>query len=218
MNKKTEKENAAALGQNTENAAAPAPEPGANEPRTRLALEVFLVFLKIGAFTFGGGYAMIALIEREIAERRKYVTKKDILDIVAVAESTPGPIAINMATFVGFRTAGVLGAFAATMGVVLPSFCIIFALSFILRQFRDVEAVRWAFFGIRAGVLALICKGWLSMAKACPRSVFALVIALAAFAVATFADITVLWVIAGAALCGLVYSLVCARVGRGAKK
>ena len=186
--------------------------------RARLALELFLVFFKIGAFTFGGGYAMIALIEREIAENKRYVTKKDILDIVAVAESTPGPIAINMATFVGYRTAGVPGSFAATLGVVLPSFCIIFALSFILRRFQDVKQVRWAFCGIRAGVLALIVKGWLSMFKACPKTVFSLVVALASFAVATFVDVSVLWVIAGAALCGLVYSIVRERAGKGAGK
>ena len=186
--------------------------------RMRLALELFLVFFKIGAFTFGGGYAMIALIEREIAENKKYVSKKDVLDIVAVAESTPGPIAINMATFVGFRTAGALGSFAATLGVVLPSFVIIFALSFVLRQFQDAAAVRWAFSGIRAGVLALIVKGWLSMFKACPRTVFSLIIALASFAVATFVDVSVLWVIAGAAVLGLVYSLVRERAGRGNQK
>lgn len=188
----------------------------------RLALEVFLVFFKIGAFTFGGGYAMIALIEREIAERKKYVTKKDILDIVAVAESTPGPIAINMATFVGYRTAGVPGSFAATLGVVLPSFCIIFALSFVLRQFQDVVQVRWAFNGIRAAVLALIIKGWVSMAKACPKSVFSLIIAITSFVCAVLFDkvfhFSLLWIIAGAALCGLVYTVVREKTEKGAKK
>ena len=160
----------------------------ARKSTLRLALEVFLVFFKIGAFTFGGGYAMIALIEREIAERKKYVTKSDILDIVAVAESTPGPIAINMATFVGYRTAGVLGSFFATLGVVLPSFIIIFALSFVLRQFKDVKQVRWAFNGIRAAVLALIVKGWVSMAKACPKSVFSLIVAVVSFVCAVLFD------------------------------
>ena len=186
--------------------------------KARLWLEMFLVFFKIGAFTFGGGYAMIAVVEREIAERRGYVTKKDILDIVAVAESTPGPIAINMATFVGYRTAGFFGSLAATLGVVLPSFCVIFVLSFVIRRFRAIREVGWAFCGIRAGVLALICKGWLSMAKACPKSVFSLVIAVASFAVATLTDISVLWVIGGAALLGLVYFSVCERVGKEAGK
>ncbi len=180
--------------------------------KRRLAAELFLTFFKIGAVTFGGGYAMISLIEHEIAEKKKYVSKNDILDIVAVAESTPGPIAINMATFVGFRTAGVLGSAAATLGVVLPSFVIIFILSFIIRQFRDLDAVRYAFCGIRAGVLALIIKAWISMSKVCPRSVFSLIVAVAAFGVASFVDISVLWVVALCALCGFVYSTVRDRV------
>ena len=92
-------------------------------------LSVFLTFLKIGAFTFGGGYAMIPLIQREAVEKHGWVSDDDILEIVAVAESTPGPIAINAATFVGYRVGGFFGAAAATMGVVLPSFCIILAVS-----------------------------------------------------------------------------------------
>lgn len=138
---------------------------------------LFIIFAKIGAFTFGGGYAMISLIEREVAEKKKYIEKEEIIDIVAVAESTPGPIAVNMATFVGYRTAGFFGAAAATFGVVLPSFLIIYILSFVIRQFADFAPVKYAFCGIRAGVLALIVKAWLSMYKASPKSVFAYIIA-----------------------------------------
>lgn len=188
-----------------------------NKTKGKLIFELFLTFFKIGAFTFGGGYAMIALIEREIAENRKYLSKEDILDIVAVAESTPGPIAINMATFVGYRTAGVLGSVAATLGVVLPSFVIIYVLSFIIRQFADFKPVKYAFCGIRAGVLALIVKAWISMFKACPKSLFAYVLALAALLVAVLVDVSVLWVILGCAVCGLVYYLVRERVGQGGK-
>ena len=97
---------------------------------------LFGTFFKIGAFTFGGGYAMIPLIQREVVEKRHWIEQSDILDIVAIAESTPGPIAINTATFVGYRTGGFLGAACATLGVVLPSFAVIFALSFVLRQFQ----------------------------------------------------------------------------------
>lgn len=186
-----------------------------NKAKLRLVLELFLTFFKIGAFTFGGGYAMIALIESEIAEKRKYLSKEDILDIVAVSESTPGPIAVNMATFVGYRTAGVLGSAAATLGVVLPSFVIIYILSFVIRQFEEFKPVQYAFCGIRAGVLALIVKAWISMFKACPKSVFAYILAAAALIVATFVDISVLWVIVGCAVCGLVYSAVRERIGKG---
>ena len=129
-----------------------------------LCLKLFLKFLKIGAFTFGGGYAMIPLIRREIALREGWIEDKDILDILAVSESTPGPIAVNTATFVGYRLAGPWGAAAATVGVVLPSFVIIFALSFVLRQFEELPAVRYAFWGIRVAVVALVCSALVSMA------------------------------------------------------
>ena len=127
--------------------------------------QVFLSFFKIGAFTFGGGYAMIPLIQNEAVEQRHWVTDDDILEVVAIAESTPGPIAINSATFVGYKAAGVLGSVCATLGVVLPSFVIILVLSFVLRQFQELEAVRYAFFGIRAGVLALLVKALIMMYK-----------------------------------------------------
>ena len=99
---------------------------------------LFWTFFKIGAFTFGGGYAMIPLIQREVAERRRWLKDGDILDIVAIAESTPGPIAINSATFVGYQVCGTFGAFCATLGVVLPSFLVIYVISFVLRQFSQL--------------------------------------------------------------------------------
>ena len=112
---------------------------------------LFQTFFKIGAFTFGGGYAMIPLIQREVVEKRRWMEQGDILDIVAIAESTPGPIAINTATFVGYRVGGFVGAGCATLGVVLPSFVIIFALSFVLRQFQALKAVQYAFWASRQG-------------------------------------------------------------------
>ena len=103
-----------------------------NKPKQILTL--FLTFLKIGAFTFGGGYAMIPLIQKEIAENKKWITEQDILDIIAIAESTPGPIAINAATFVGFKVCGFWGAFFSTLGIVIPSFIVISLLSFIIKE------------------------------------------------------------------------------------
>ena len=105
-------------------------------------LTLFLTFLKIGAFTFGGGYAMIPLIQREIVLRRRWITDDDILEITAIAESTPGPIAVNSATFVGYRVGGLPGAALSTVGVVLPSFVIITAISYVLRQFESLAAVK----------------------------------------------------------------------------
>ena len=131
----------------------------------RELLTIFLTFLKIGAFTFGGGYAMIPLIQKEAVERHGWVTDEDILDIVAIAESTPGPIAINAATFVGHQTRGFAGAVAATLGVGLPSFVTIFVIFHILQAFRDAKAVQYAFNGIRVGVLVLLIKALVKMLK-----------------------------------------------------
>ena len=126
---------------------------------------IFLTFFKIGAFTFGGGYAMIPLIQREAVEKHHWVTDEDILDIVAIAESTPGPIAINAATFVGYHVAGFAGAVVATLGVVLPSFAIILLISEILHRFQNLQVVQYAFNGIRVGVLVLMLKALIKMLK-----------------------------------------------------
>ena len=166
--------------------------------------QIFLTFFKIGAFTFGGGYAMIPLIQREAAEKHGWVTEEDILEIVAIAESTPGPIAINAATFVGYRARGVLGAVAGTLGVVMPSFIIILAISGILRQFQENVYVQYAFRGIRCGVLALILKAMWGMYKKCKKTVPAYMVMAAAFALVSFVKLPVLWVIIGCAVFGIV--------------
>ena len=118
--------------------------------KLKKVFQLFITFIKIGAFTFGGGYAMVPLIQRETVEKKKWINDDDILEIVAIAESTPGPIAVNSATFVGYKTAGVLGAAAATIGVVLPSFTIIYFISFVIDKFENNTAVKYAFSGIRA--------------------------------------------------------------------
>ena len=170
-------------------------------------LQVFLSFFKIGAFTFGGGYAMIPLIQNEAVEKRGWVTDDDILEIIAIAESTPGPIAINSATFVGYRAAGVLGSACATLGVVLPSFVIILLISFVLKQFQDIMAVQYAFMGIRAGVLALLCKSLWTMYKKSPKGWVSYVVMAGAFVLTAIFDINVIFVIIGCAVFGLVTSL-----------
>ena len=169
-------------------------------------LRLFLTFLKIGAFTFGGGYAMIPLIQREAVEKQQWVTDDDILEIIAIAESTPGPIAINAATFVGFRTCGFWGAFCATFGVVLPSFMIITIISRVLQQFQELRAVRYAFMGIRAGVLALILKALWGMYRKCPKHPMAYVIAAMAFVLVALLEVDVMLVILLCADLGLVSS------------
>ena len=173
--------------------------------------QLFLTFFKIGAFTFGGGYAMIPLIQREAVERRHWVSDEDILEIIAIAESTPGPIAINAATFVGYKTRGFWGAFCATFGVVLPSFVIITLISFVLQEFESLRAVKYAFFGIRAGVLALILKALWSMFQKSPRGVVSYAVMALAFVLVAVLKVDVIVVIALCAALGLVSSLLAER-------
>lgn len=174
------------------------------ESKKQKLWKVFSTFFKIGAFTFGGGYAMIPLIQHETVEKNGWISDDDILEIVAIAESTPGPIAINSATFVGYRTCGVLGAMCATLGVVLPSFVIILAISYVLRQFQELKAVQYAFNGIRAGVLALLAKALWTMYKKNPKSWVAYVVMGAAFVLTAIFDVNVLIVIICSALFGLI--------------
>lgn len=169
--------------------------------------KLFCTYFKIGLFTFGGGYAMIPLIQREAVEKNHWITDDDILEIFAIAESTPGPIAINTATFVGYRVAGFWGSAAATFGVVLPSFVIISLIATVLREFGSYKAVKYAFWGIRAGVLALILKALFNMAKKVPKNIFSYIVAALAFLVVAFVDINVLYVVIGCAVLGVIYSL-----------
>ena len=174
-------------------------------------LSIFSVFFRIGAFTFGGGYAMIPLIQKETVEKKKWITDDDILEIIAIAESTPGPIAINSATFVGYRVAGVLGALCGTVGVVLPSFVIILILSYVLREFQEIPVVQYAFTGIRAGVMALILKALWNMYKKAPKGVIPYCIMAGAFVLSAILDLNVRYVIIACALTGLISSLIMAR-------
>ena len=125
--------------------------------------ELFGIFFKIGAFTFGGGYAMIPLIQQTVL-KNNWITKKQMVDFIAVSESTPGPLAVNMSTYIGVRTAGIGGAFAATFGVVLPSFLIILLVSGCYKKFQDSNIVRGAMAGLQPAVVALIATALLSIA------------------------------------------------------
>lgn len=130
-----------------------------------LVLELFLTFLKIGLFTFGGGYAMISIIENNCVEQKKWITHDEMMNITVIAESTPGPIAINCATFVGYKIAGMFGAFVATFGVVIPSFVIIFVISTFLDNFLEITVIANAFMGIKIGVGILIFNAGFNMLK-----------------------------------------------------
>lgn len=126
---------------------------------------VFFAFFKIGLFTFGGGYAMIAVIERELVEGKKWISHEEFMDVVAIAESTPGPLAINSATYIGYKFCGFFGSLFATLGVVLPSFIIIFIISLFFDAFLQFEFVQYAFKGIQACVAFLILSAGIKMLK-----------------------------------------------------
>lgn len=178
-------------------------------------LQVFLTFVKIGLFTFGGGHAMIPLIEREIVDNHGWINKQDVNDVIAVCESVPGSIAVNSATFVGYKVAGFWGALFATLGVIIPSFTIILIITGLLRQFSELRAVRYAFAGIRAGVLALLFNALVSMYRQSPRGIVYYIIMAAAFLVTAFVNGSAIYIILGAVLTGLIMAFIADRRARG---
>lgn len=130
-----------------------------------MLLKLFTTFFKIGLFSFGGGFAMIPLIEREVIERWKWITRKDFVDMLVLAQSTPGPIAVNTAVFVGYKTAGVIGAVMATLGTVMPSFIVILLLAIFFAEVRNNIYVDAAFKAMRPAVVALIVAPLIGLVK-----------------------------------------------------
>ena len=128
-------------------------------------LKLFWTFFKIGLFTFGGGYAMISLIHKESVEKNKWISEEDMNNIVVVAESTPGPIAINASTFIGYKVGKFLGAFVSVLGVILPSFIIIVLISIFLNFFENAKIIEYAFQGIRAAIIILMAEAILKLSK-----------------------------------------------------
>ena len=139
-------------------------------------LSLFLTMLKIGLFTFGGGYAMIALLENEFVEKKKWLEKDEFLDVAAIAESTPGPIAINAATYIGYKNTGMIGSMIATLGICIPSFVIIYAISLFLDAFLSLTLVAYAFKGIQICVVYLIISAGLKMLKQMKKTAFNIII------------------------------------------
>ena len=168
---------------------------------------LFAAFFRIGICTFGGGYAMIPLIEAEAVEKRGWITSEDMLDIIAIAEATPGPLAVNTATFVGQKVAGLAGAAAATLGVVMPSFLIILIVSLFYTQFRDNRWVDCAFRGIRAAVTALMVNAVVKLSKHVPKIAFTAALFAAGFLLATFTGVSVILLLIGGAALGIVWQL-----------
>ncbi len=134
-------------------------------------IKLFLQFFKIGLVTFGGGYAMISVFEEEFCSKKGYITQPELVEMIALSESTPGPLAVNGATYIGYKRAGILGSIFATLGVVLPSFLIIFIISLFFDEFMKFELVKKAFNGIKCGVGVLILNAGIKMYKKIPKTV-----------------------------------------------
>lgn len=147
-----------------------------NTKITNKYFSLFLSFLKIGLFTFGGGYAMIALLEKEFVEKKQYLSNSEFIDIIAIAESTPGPIAINMATYIGYKKGKILGAILSTIAVCLPSFLIIYIISLFFDKFLELTYVQYAFKGIQVCVIYLIFSAGYKMIKQMNKDLLTIII------------------------------------------
>lgn len=178
-----------------------------------MLFSLFITFLKIGFFTFGGGYAMIVNIREVVVEKEKWLSENELLQVIAIAESTPGPIAINLATYVGYKKRGVLGSIAATLGVVVPSLAVIYIISLFLDAFMENKYVAYAFTGIKCAVAFLILKAGLDMLKKLPKKPLPIVMVCAVFAAMLIFEIfsvnfsTVFFIIAGGIIGIFVYAL-----------
>ncbi|MBR5460387.1 MAG: chromate transporter [Clostridia bacterium] len=186
------------------------------------ALNLFFTMLKIGLFTFGGGYAMLALLENEFVSKRGWMEKDEFLDMVAIAESTPGPIAINCATYIGYKKSGVSGSVFATVGICVPSFIIIYIISVFLDGFLNYPVVEKAFRGVQVCVVYLIISAGIKMLKGLKRSLFNIVIVSATVMVMLACSFlsrdfsTVLFILLCGAV-GIVYQLIARLHGEGRK-
>ena len=174
------------------------------ENRLKLLVKLFVSFAKIGVMTFGGGLAMLPMLERELVESKKWVTSEEILDYYAVGQCTPGIIAVNTATFVGYKKSKVLGAISATLGMVFPSLVIITVIAAVLSNFADIPAVQHAFAGIRVAVCALIASATIKLTKSNVKNLWQIIVAVIAFIIVAVFGASPAIVVVGAALAGLV--------------
>ena len=170
----------------------------------KLLLELFCAFFRIGAFTFGGGYAMLSMLQKEVVENKKWATDEEVLDYYAVSQCTPGVIAVNLATFVGQKKKGILGATVATFGVVLPSLIIITIIAAVLQNFMEYEIVQHVFGGIRVAVAVLIVNAVYTLGKKALVDKLCILISIAAFIVSVlFPSVSPIFIVLAATLIGL---------------
>ncbi len=180
-------------------------QPSSQYPTAALMRILFTTFFKIGAFTLGGGYAMIPIIESEVVDKRQWIGKEEFLDLVAIAQSCPGVFAVNISIFIGYKLRKKLGAFAATLGTALPSFIIILAIAIFFKQFMDIKWVEAMFRGIRPAVVALIAAPCFRMAKTAKINLANCWIPVVSAALIWLLGVNPIWIIIAAGLGGYVY-------------
>jgi len=179
-----------------------------DEKKKETLWTIFVTFFKIGIFTFGGGYAMISLIEYEMVERHGWINSEDIVDMIAIAEATPGVIAVNTATFVGYKIGGGLpGSIAATIGVVMPSLLIISVIATFFESFQKLLWVGYAFQGIRAGIIVLVLGAAVKLGRKGEYNWLTVSTLIAAFSLAVFTDLNVIFLIIGGGVIGILHQL-----------
>lgn len=166
-------------------------------------INLFWTFFKIGLFTFGGGYAMISIIHKESVEKNKWISEEDMNNIVVVAESTPGPIAINSATFIGYKVGKFLGAVFAVLGVALPSFIIILLISLFLNEFKNLTVIEYAFEGIRAAIIILMTEAIFKLSKPLDKNALFYALLVTSFILNFFFDVSAILIIVSGIIIGL---------------
>ena len=178
-----------------------------------MLFDLFITFAKIGVMTFGGGYAMLPILQRELVENKGWSTEEDLADYYAIGQCTPGIIAINTATFVGTKQKGIIGGIVASLGMVFPSLVIITLIATVLTTFSELEVVKHAFAGIRVAVCVLIFNSVLKLMKGAIKDYYALSIFIGIFLVALFTSISTVWLIVASAILGIVINTVIKKKG-----
>ena len=169
----------------------------------KLLIDLFWAFFKIGAFTFGGGYAMLPMIQKEVVEKHGWATDEEVLNYFAVGQCTPGVIAVNTATFIGYKSAKIKGAVVATLGVIFPSVVIILVIAAFLKSFSEIEMVKYAFSGIRVAVAVLVLNAVIKLFKTGIKDLSALIIFIAAFLISVVFSISPIYIVVASIIAGI---------------
>ena len=167
-------------------------------------LQLFFIFARVGGFTFGGGYAMLPMLQKELVDNKGWTTNEELIDYYAIGQCTPGVIAVNVATFVGYKTKGILGGIFATLGMITPSLIIVGIIAAFISGFQDYEVVQWAFSGIRAAVVALILSAMWKIAKKSIVDIFAFIMFLLVAILSYCTDLSPAIFVIAAGVCGLI--------------